>query len=712
MLRLKAGNTDKRTALSRRPTARGADDVGSETILRAGELRGARRFEAGSLGSVERSTTEVQAVRGLSPFQELRAEWAAIDNPWASPMQSHDWVRTWAEVYGTDRDLEILSAGRHPAAAIAPLVRSRRGGQRLELAGPDELGEVMDFLYSDSSAVGEITRAIVHSGTPLRFWRVPADSPVVGAVKNAYRGRGIVRCQPSAGVPSLPLDESWIDPERHLDKRRRSNLRRARRIAEGMGPVTAEILAPKPDEVGPLLDEAYALEEAGWKGRSGTPLARAPLTGEFFRRYATAAAKEGVLRLSFLRIGSRAAAMKLATITGNRFWLLAMGFSEEFEECSPGTLLLMETIRYAARLGLRSYEFLGGDEPWIRPWTQLLRPCVSLRTYPFSSQGVVALASDAGALVGARIKSIASTVPRAARALERHNALAYVAGPKLEDAVRACRSLNERGLRTTIGYVTGPNDTPRTVARRYSTTIDAIADDRIDCYVSVKAPELRFSRDLFRDIADHAHARGVRLHFDAMGAGDVDETFTLINELRSRHPDIGCTLPGRWTRSAADADRAIDLNLGVRIVKGEWADRREREVEPRAGSLAILDRIAGRVRDVAVGTHDPWLARVALRRLRTAGTPCELEVLMGYPFQRVLPSAKAEGVPVRMYVPYGNLSPPYSLSQVTKKPRIAAWTIRDLYRIAKSRTSRSSGVTDGDPDQRSDASGNSIGSES
>ena len=147
-------------------------------------------------------------------------------------------------------------------------------------------------------------------------------------------------------------------------------------------------------------------------------------------------------------------------------------------------------------------------------------------------------------------------------------------------------------------------------------------------------------------------------------------------------------------------------------MKGEWADRRELEVEPRAGSLAILDRIAGHVRHVAVGTHDPWLARVALRRLRSAGTPCELEVLMGYPFQRVLPSAKAEGIPVRMYVPYGNLSPPYSLSQVTKKPRIAAWTIRDLCRIAKSRTSQSSGVAGGDPDPRSDASGNSIGSES
>jgi proline dehydrogenase len=223
--------------------------------------------------------------------------------------------------------------------------------------------------------------------------------------------------------------------------------------------------------------------------------------------------------------------------------------------------------------------------------------------------------------------------------------------------------------------------------------IDAIAAEGFDCYASVKAPELRLSRDLFRELAKRAQGRGVGLHFDAMGSEDADETFSLIDELRAIHPEVGCTLPGRWRRSIADTDRAIDLNLAVRVVKGEWADHREAELDPRAGSLAVVDRIAGRVRHAAIATHDPTLARNALRRLRSVGTPCELEVLMGYPLQRVLPIAEAERVPVRMYVPFGALSPPYSLSHITKRPRIVAWVMRDLYTVTKFRASRSSGIT-------------------
>ena len=284
-------------------------------------------------------------------------------------------------------------------------------------------------------------------------------------------------------------------------------------------------------------------------------------------------------------------------------------------------------------------------------------------------------------------------VRRFQQSLERRAAFAYVAGPNLEDAMGACRSLSAIGFRSTVGYVIAPDDGPRAVADRYLATIDAIGAERFDCYVSVKAPELRFSRDLFHEIAQRARERGVGLHFDALGPEDVDETFSLIDELRTIQPKIGCTLPGRWRRSVADADRAIDLNLSVRVVKGEWADRAEHEVDPRSGSLAVVERLAGRVRHAAIGTHDASLARGALRRLRSTGTPCELEVLLGYPVRRVTPAADAEAVPIRMYVPYGTPSPPYSLSHVKENPRIAGWAFRDLCVLAGSRTSQSPGIT-------------------
>ncbi|MFI4989047.1 MAG: GNAT family N-acetyltransferase, partial [Alphaproteobacteria bacterium] len=78
-------------------------------------------------------------------------------------------------------------------------------------------------------------------------------------------------------------------------------------------------------------------------------------------------------------------------------WLLKIGFAAEFARCSPGILLTVETIRYAARAGLRSYEFLGEVEPWISAWTPLTHPCVSFRAYPFNARGIAAFLASAAA---------------------------------------------------------------------------------------------------------------------------------------------------------------------------------------------------------------------------------------------------------------------------------------------------------------------------
>lgn len=126
--------------------------------------------------------------------------------------------------------------------------------------------------------------------------------------------------------------------------------------------------------------------------------------GEFYRRYTSAANDREMLRLCFLRIAGEAAAAQLAVVTGDRFWLFKIGYSEKFARFSPGVLLMLETIRYAVQAGLKSYEFLGAAEPWIRNWTTLEHSCTSFRAYPFNLRGVTALAIDAAAALIRRVK--------------------------------------------------------------------------------------------------------------------------------------------------------------------------------------------------------------------------------------------------------------------------------------------------------------------
>ena len=69
-----------------------------------------------------------------------------------------------------------------------------------------------------------------------------------------------------------------VDPHRRqlagaraeVRRQKALHLRRRLRLAEAVAPVSFEVLSPSPVEVEPLLDEAYRVEAAGWKGEFGT----------------------------------------------------------------------------------------------------------------------------------------------------------------------------------------------------------------------------------------------------------------------------------------------------------------------------------------------------------------------------------------------------------------------------------------------------------
>jgi proline dehydrogenase len=285
-------------------------------------------------------------------------------------------------------------------------------------------------------------------------------------------------------------------------------------------------------------------------------------------------------------------------------------------------------------------------------------------------------------------RRISSTLRPFFHGLAQRAARAYVVGPDLADAMRVCRSLDAKGSAATICAWNGEDDQAADNAARCLNEIKAIALEKLNCYVSLKAHDLRFSQDLIAQVADQARDFGVGIHFDSMGPEAADRTFSLIDDLRRQNGNVGCTIPSRWMRSLDDAARAAQEGWRVRVVKGQWPDPREPGMDARANFLRIVDRLAGQAREVAVATHDPVLAREALRRLRAKGTASELELLFGLPLRRTVPVAKETGVPLRIYVPYGHAWLPYAIGQVRKNPRISLWIIRDLLTGGRSELDR------------------------
>src|SRR5437762_1410625 len=216
------------------------------------------------------------------------------------------------------------------------------------------------------------------------------------------------------------------------------------------------------------------------------------------------------------------------------------------------------------------------------------------------------------------------STPSAISSLIRRAARAYTAGPAMDDARAVCDRLAHDGIASTVCYWDIYADHPDFISEAYVGLLGTMSKAGSDCYLSIKAPALKFDLELVKKVLSEAERLNAIVHFDAMAPETVEETFSLVAKAREIYPRLGCTLPGRWQRSIEDAERAIELGLRVRVVKGEWAGIDGDETDPREGFLNVVERLAGRATHVAVATHNPMMARLSLRRLKKAETPCEL----------------------------------------------------------------------------------------
>lgn len=332
----------------------------------------------------------------FAPGALLADAWARLEQGATLPTQGLGFVTALSQTLLKEARLEVfLGRGAGGIRALIALCRGEERWARWRHAGACEIFEPCDALCEDAPNAKALAEMLAREGRPIALDRLPASSLLIPALRRAMRGRGLVSLRPAMASPFITLDPSWQQAEDHFNAGRRSDFRRAARRAAAIAPLFHEVIVPDPSEFDRLFDEAVAIEQRGWKSRSGSAMARDPAKEAFFRAWLREACLQGSLRIAFLRIGQQAVAMQMALVMANRFWLLKIGYDEAYGKCSPGNLLMLHTIGHAAREGLETYEMLGAMEPWIADlWTQERHECLRLRTYPLSLAGLVALAQD------------------------------------------------------------------------------------------------------------------------------------------------------------------------------------------------------------------------------------------------------------------------------------------------------------------------------
>jgi CelD/BcsL family acetyltransferase involved in cellulose biosynthesis len=350
---------------------------------------------------------KLRVICDFDEFLALESEWNALAQPRQTPLLRHEWFVACFKAFGEDKKLAIFTAqenGRLRAAA--PFAVDRNGlFPKLSALG-HESTEPSAFVYADQAALDVVARGIAGHRLPAVIPRLRAHSPELHALQTNKGMRGLWFARSgNTATATAPLGCDFATFESKLTSPDRSNIRRRLKLAERDGPVSFEVVSPTEADVHRHLRQVYEVEAAGWKSRTGTAILSDARIERFCSEIGAWAAKEGILRLFFMRIGSTNAAAAIILEYAGRLWGLKQGYNERWAPCAPGILLAHQSIRYACEKGLLAYEFLGSAEKFQTRWPIELTPYSRLRYYPWSLRSLVAAADDACRLPINRLKS-------------------------------------------------------------------------------------------------------------------------------------------------------------------------------------------------------------------------------------------------------------------------------------------------------------------
>ena len=139
-------------------------------------------------------------------------------------------------------------------------------------------------------------------------------------------------------------------------------------------------LVASPHDVDRDMDAALVVEASGWKGRQGTAITSSPATNRFYREMARDFHESGELRLSRLHIDGRLAAVDLALVRGDRYFLLKTGYEDSFRRAGPGLILRLAVVERCFEMGLH-HEFLGDEANYKQLFATGARDHLHLRLY-------------------------------------------------------------------------------------------------------------------------------------------------------------------------------------------------------------------------------------------------------------------------------------------------------------------------------------------
>ncbi|MBC7878582.1 MAG: proline dehydrogenase family protein [Anaerolineales bacterium] len=287
----------------------------------------------------------------------------------------------------------------------------------------------------------------------------------------------------------------------------------------------------------------------------------------------------------------------------------------------------------------------------------------------------------------------------------------FVAGTRLEDAMRVVRELNAKGINVTLDHLGEHTNTPEESQQATDdifATLDALgADSSARGNVSIKLTQIGLGLDeslcagnLERILA-RAKQNNTFVRLDIEDTPYTDKTINLYYMMREKgYSNIGIAVQAYLYRTEADTRRLLEDKSHVRLVKGAYKEPPDKAFPKKADVDANYDLLAkimidaslanesklsngGRVPPMsAIASHDEKRIKFAKQYAEKIGLPKDgFEFQMLYGIRRDLQEQLVkEGHCVRVYVPFGLQWYPYFMRRLAERPANVWFFISNFFK--------------------------------
>lgn len=276
----------------------------------------------------------------------------------------------------------------------------------------------------------------------------------------------------------------------------------------------------------------------------------------------------------------------------------------------------------------------------------------------------------------------------------------YIAGSKLEAAVRVAKDLNAKGMMTTmdlLGEECQDKNHAREAVDEYKKILSTIDAEKLDSNISLKPTHMGllvdkdFCFENIREIVIEAKKFNNFVRIDMEDHTTTSYTIEMYLRLKEEFPGhVGTVIQTYLRRTSDDINHLIEHKANLRLCKGIYVEPREIAYKPMPiindNFVFNLEKLLKNGCYVGIATHDEKLVWHALRiieELNLKKDQYEFQMLLGVDPQLRDIIVKA-GHRLRVYVPYGEEWYAYSTRRLKENPKMAGYVLKQIFGLSQS----------------------------